>query len=78
MQLHSELDTDDVGFIHGSGWVTKFSDLAGYVGSVPCKISNNYATGSGAAPNTWFLEPTEIYNPNSINIGSAVFAQLAA
>jgi len=31
---------------------------------------------SGPPPNTWFLGPTRVHNPNGISIGSAVFARL--
>jgi len=33
--------------------------------------------GSEPPSNTWFLEPTRVFNPNSILIGSAVFAGLS-
>ena len=35
-----------------------------------------FAWGSGppSRPNTWFLGPTRVQNPNGISIGSAVFA----
>ena len=32
--------------------------------------------GCGLPSNTWFPEPTRVFNPNSISIGSAVFAGL--
>jgi len=41
----------------------------------PLKITFSHG-GSGSPANTWFLEPTQVHNPNSISIGSAVFAGL--
>jgi len=41
----------------------------------PLKIAHLHG-GSEPSFNTWFLEPTRVHNPNSISIGSAIFAGL--
>jgi len=38
----------------------------------------NVLSTSGLPSNTWFLRPIWAHNPNSISIGSAVFAQMTA
>ena len=42
----------------------------------PLKIAPSNG-GSGHSSNTWFLRPTQVLNPNSILIGSTVFAGLS-
>ena len=45
--------------------------------SFPLKIADSHAA-IWTQSYTWFLEPISAHNPNSISIGSAVFAQLTA
>ena len=40
----------------------------------PCKIAASHG-GSGPPSDAWFPEPTRVLDPNSISIGSAVFAR---
>ena len=42
---------------------------------LPLKIDHSHGR-SGPQPNTWFLKPNRVLNPNCIAICSAVFAQL--
>jgi len=41
------------------------------------KIASSHR-GSGPPSNTWFLGPTRVLHPNSISIGSAIFAGLTS
>jgi len=41
----------------------------------PLKIDRSHGgVDCGSPSNTWFLEPTQMFDPNSISIASAVFA----
>jgi len=43
----------------------------------PCPVPPKTApTPEGSGPNTWFLGPTRVHNPNDISIGSSVSAGL--
>ena len=60
-----------------------FRTVHGGVSSgMPCNVlSPNYcpfASGIWAPPNTCFLGPSRVHNPNGIWIGSVVFAQITA
>ena len=48
-----------------------------YNGTSPMEIAPSFG-GSRPPSNTWFPGPTRVLNPNSISIGSAVFARLSS